>query len=39
MHVSRCEVFAGKVCDPVTELFVTRRDKAVPLAVDGMVYG
>ena len=30
------ERFSGQVHDPVTELVVTRRDKAVPLTVKGM---
>ena len=33
--MSRSESFVGQVCDPVTELVVTRRDKAAPLAVKG----
>ena len=34
---SKC--FASQVHFPVTELIVTRRDKAVPLAVYGMEKG
>ena len=37
--MSRCEGFSGQVRDPVTELVATRRDEAVPLAVEGMSYG
>ena len=34
--MSRCEGLAGQVCYPVTELVVTRCDKAVPFSVKGM---
>ena len=34
----RCEDFAGQVRNPVTEFFVTCRDKAAKLAVEGMSY-
>ena len=39
MHMSRCKGFSSQVRKPVTELIVTRRDKADPLAVKGMAYG
>ena len=39
MHMSRCESFSRQVHDPVTDLVVTRRDKAYPLAFEGMAYG
>ena len=39
MHVSRCEGFSGQVRDPVTELVLTRCDKAAPLAVKRVAYG
>ena len=39
MHMNRCEGFAGQVRDLITELVVTRRDKASPLVVKGMEYG
>ena len=39
MRVSRCEIFAGQVCNPGTEIIVTRRDKATLLAVKGIAYG
>ena len=35
----RGEIFSGQVRDPVTYLFVTRRDKAALLAVKGMADG
>ena len=38
-HVIRGESFAGQFRDPVTELVVTRRDKAAPLAIKGMADG
>ena len=38
-HVSMGESFSGLVCDPITELVVTRHEKADPLAVKGMVFG
>ena len=37
--MSRCEGFSGQIHNPVTELVVTRRDKAAPLAIEGMAYG
>ena len=39
MHMSRCEGFSGQFHNPVMKLMVTRRDKAAPLAVEGMAYG
>ena len=39
VHMNRCEGFAGQVRDLITELVVTRRDKASPLVVKGMEYG
>ena len=39
MHVIWCEGFAGQVRNPVMELIVTLRDKAAPLAVEGMADG
>ena len=33
------EIFTGQVRDPVTELFVTRREKAATLAVKVMADG
>ena len=39
MHVGRCKVFAGQVRNPFTELIVPCRDKAAPLAVEGIPYG
>ena len=35
----RGESVSGQVCNPVTELFVARRDKAAPIAVKGMADG
>ena len=32
------EVFAGQVCDPVTEMIVTRCDKTAPFTVKVMAY-
>ena len=32
-HMSRDENFSGQVQDPIQEIVVTRRDKAVPLVV------
>ena len=37
--MSRGESFTGQVHNPVTDLVVTRRDKAALLAVEGMAYG
>ena len=37
--MSRCEGFSGQVRNLVTDLVVTRRDKAAPLAIEGIVYG
>ena len=37
MHRRGDERFVGQVRDPVTELVVTRRDKATPLTVKEMV--
>ena len=37
--MSRCEGLSGQVRNSVTELVVTRSDKATPLAVEGMAYG
>ena len=37
--MSSCEGFSGQFCDPVMEIVVTRRDKAAPLAVEGIPYG
>ena len=34
--MSRCEGIDGQVRDPDIELVVMRRDKAAPLAIDGM---
>ena len=33
------ESFSRQVCDPVTELVVTRRDKVAPFTVKGMADG
>ena len=38
MHVRRGEIFPGQVRYPVTELVVTRRDKADPLTVNSIAY-
>ena len=37
--MSRCEGIDGQVRDPDIELVVMRRDKAAPLAIEGMAYG
>ena len=37
--MSWCEVFTGQVCDPVTEIILTRHGEATPLAVKGMADG
>ena len=39
VHMSWCEVFTGQVCDPVTEIILTRHGEATPLAVKGMADG
>ena len=39
MYVRGGERFSSQVHDPVTELVVTRRDKADPLTVKGMTDG
>ena len=39
MHVSWSKGFSVQVLNPVTELILTRRDKAAPLAVEGMTNG
>ena len=37
-HVRGGKSPARKICNPVTELIVTRRDEAAPLAVKGVAY-
>ena len=37
--MSRCEGLSGQVCYPVTELIVTRRDKAALFTVKGVTDG
>ena len=39
VHVRRSEIFSSQVRNPVTELVVTRCDKAAPLIVKGLAYG
>ena len=31
------ESFHGQICNPITEIVVTRRDEAAPLTVEGVV--
>ena len=38
-YVRGGEFLARQICDPVTELIVTRRDKATPLSIKGVAYG
>ena len=35
----RCGGFPGQVRNPVTDIFVIRRDEAALIAVEGMTYG
>ena len=37
--MSRCEVFAVQLCDPVMDLVIMRCAKAAPISVEGMAYG
>ena len=39
VHVRGGEGFPGQICDPVLEIVMTRRDKAAPLAIEGVTNG
>ena len=38
VHMRGGEIFSGQVCNPLTDLIVTRRDKAALLTVEGLAY-